>query len=81
MKKSLKDKLARLPSMTRRNCKHMISIFSVTDFKKTDDGGRNYKYNYHWSINCKKEGKFTETVEGQAQGCKVPSCSGWKPKN
>lgn len=55
-------------------------MFSFKDFKKTDDGGRNYKYMYIWKITCKSEGKFEDRVEGTASFCKVPTCSLWRAK-
>ena len=76
---STAEKLARLPSMTCRNCRYLTSLFFVKDFKKTDDGGVNYKYNYVWKINCLSQGKFEEIVEGTAHFCKVPGCSLWRP--
>ena len=63
--------------MCCRTCFHCTKISMREDFKKTDDGGVNWKYNYIWTINCKKNGRFIDIVEGTANMCKVPTCSLW----
>ena len=63
-----------------RNCIFLKKLSGKKDFKKTDDGGVNYKYNYIWSVKCEKEGEFTVVIEGTANMGEVPSCSLWKPK-
>ena len=63
---------------TCRNCVYLKKLKKEPQWKKTDDGGVNWKYNYKWTIECEKEGKFTEIIEGTARFCEVPKCSLWR---
>lgn len=56
----------------------MISMSVKTKWEKTNDGGIHWKYLYEWTVECKKEGKTVEMVEGTRHRTPLPKCSLWE---
>ena len=72
----MKEKPIIYPSCS--TCRYKINLSYKLEKKRTDDGGINFKYIYIWKINCKKEGKIVDRIEGTKHRAQIPKCSLWK---
>jgi len=59
-------------------CKYMKSMSFKSIKEKTDNGGIHFKYLYEWTVECEKEGKMVEIIEGTKHRVPLPTCSLWR---
>lgn len=60
-------------------CRYLRGILKYKlEKKRTDNGGINFKYIYVWKINCMREGRFEDRIEGTKGRAVLPTCSLWR---
>ncbi len=61
-------------------CRYKKKLSYKLEKKRTDDGGINFQYIYIWKIDCEKEGKIVDRIEGTKHRAQIPKCSLWKAR-